>query len=74
MANAREERARKRRNWPGGLTRTHEPAQRTTAAARLATMWQLALDAWAYRGEPLPEYDRAAMPGRLIRPGSAPHE
>ncbi len=27
----------------------------TTAAERWAMMWQLALDAWAFRGEPLAE-------------------
>ena len=31
-------------------------------------MWQLALDAWALTGQPLPDYDRASIPGRLIRP------
>ena len=27
----------------------------TTPAERLAMMWQLALDAWAFKGEPLAE-------------------
>ena len=63
----REERARARRTWPGGLTTEHAPAQLPTAEARLASMWQLALDAWALQGRELPRYTRAEMPGRLIR-------
>jgi hypothetical protein len=31
-------------------------------------MWQLALDAWSVSGASLPDYDRATIPGRLIRP------
>ncbi len=41
----------------------------TTAEERLAMMWPLACDAWASRGEPLPEYTRENMPGRVIRRG-----
>ena len=29
--------------------------QHTTAAERIGMMWQLALDAWAFKGEPVAE-------------------
>ena len=32
--------------------------QDTTPAERLAMMWQLALDAWAFKGEPVAEIVR----------------
>ena len=67
MPSERELRAMRRSTWTGGLTRAHEPAQLPTAEERLASMWQLALDAWSIRGERLPDYERAQIPGRLIR-------
>jgi hypothetical protein len=69
MPSDRELRSHRRRSRPGGLTTEQEPAQLGTPEERLASMWQLALDAWSYTGNPLPSYDRAAIPGRLIRPG-----
>lgn len=68
MLTPRELRALQRQNWPGGLTEEHEPAQLPTAIGRLNSMWQLACDAWQYSEEPMPEYDRSTMPGKLIRP------
>jgi hypothetical protein len=65
----REIRALARQSWPGGLSRVHEPAQLPTAQERLATMWQLAVDAWSLRGEASPDYPRDQIPGRVIRPG-----
>ena len=41
----------------------------TTAEERLAMMWELTLGAWSLTGKPLPDYTRANMPGRIIRPG-----
>lgn len=67
MTSERETRARRRRDWPGGLAVEHEAAQLPTPEERLATMWQLALDSWSLSGLPLPDYARTAMPGRLIR-------
>ncbi|MCB9698507.1 MAG: hypothetical protein H6738_17125 [Alphaproteobacteria bacterium] len=67
MPTERELRAARRRTWPGRLVRDQEPAQLDTPETRLASMWQLALDAWAASGRPLPEYPRSAIPGRLIR-------
>ena len=68
MSEDRQQRAEGRRDWPGGLVRRQQPAQLDSPAERLASMWQLALDAWALRGEELPDYERADMPGELIRP------
>lgn len=68
MPTERELRAQHRQHWSGGLTRTHEPAQLPTPQERLASMWQLALDAWSLRAEALPTYERAQIPGRLLRP------
>jgi hypothetical protein len=36
----------------------------TTPAERLAMMWQLALDAWAFKGEPLAE---SRLPRHIVR-------
>jgi len=41
----------------------------TTVAARFAMMWQLAQDAWAFRGEPISEPQFSRHPGRKIRRG-----
>jgi hypothetical protein len=68
MPSERELRALRRQRWSGGLTRTHEPAQLHTPEERLASMWQLALDAWSMQGEALPDYTRGEIPGRVIRP------
>lgn len=66
MDDARAERARRRRAWPGRVGVRQEPAQCLTAKERVASMHQLALDAMALRGEPLPTYERSTMPGRVI--------
>lgn len=42
----------------------------STIAARVARMWQLSIDPWVLRGESLPEYPRAAIPGRMVRSGA----
>ena len=63
-----------RRDWPVKTFRLgEEPADdlsgTTTAAERIAMVWRLSLDAWALTGRPLPDYNRAQAPGRVIRPG-----
>jgi hypothetical protein len=68
MPSDREERARRRRDWPGGLVDATTPAQAHTAEERLAMMWQLAVDAWTLAGRELPTYTREDIPGKLIRP------
>ncbi len=39
----------------------------TTIDQRLDMMWQLALDAWAFSGQPLPSYERSQIPGTITR-------
>jgi hypothetical protein len=68
-------RAAARAGWPGlKTTLTDAPGAddlraTTTAEQRLAMMWELTLGAWALTGLPLPDYTRANMPCRLVRPG-----
>lgn len=65
--------ARRRATWRASLG-TSGPAMRvteTTAEERLAVMGELAEAGWALLGRPFPEYTRATMPGRVIRPGEA---
>jgi hypothetical protein len=53
------------------ISRLHEQGddgdlRDTTAAERIAMMWQLALDAWAFQGEPVePQFQRHVV--RIIR-------
>jgi hypothetical protein len=66
-----------RRNWPvckGTLAEMEgdEPdlSTTTTVEERFAIMWQLAKDAWAFRGEPVGEPPFPRHPVRIIRRGS----
>ncbi len=67
MDDGAGERAKRRRDWPGVVVTTTSPAQLPTARERLASMEQLALDAFTASGRTLPSYDRATMPGH-VRP------
>ncbi|MBL8923753.1 MAG: hypothetical protein JNJ54_33165 [Myxococcaceae bacterium] len=64
-----------RASWPGLKTNLQEAAgaedlsATTSPEQRLAMMWELARGAWALTGQPMPDYARANMPGRVIRPG-----
>ena len=71
-SKARAERARARSSWPiRRYALGAEPGENlsgsTTAEERLGMMWELALQAWALTGEPLPDYPRHRAPGRVIR-------
>lgn len=62
-----------RSSWPVRRFRLgSEPSDdlrgQTTAAERLAMMWELAERAWLLSGRGVPDYDRASIPGRVIRP------
>lgn len=59
----------RRQTWTATLTTTQQAvvAVVATPAERLASMWSLSMDAWALSGQPIPDYDRAHMPGRVIR-------
>ncbi len=70
-SRAREEREeevrRARRTWPVRVCRLgDEPgddlSRSSTAAQRLAMMWELARDAWLLSGRPVPEYLRHETP------------
>jgi hypothetical protein len=65
-----EQRAHDRASWPirlGGL-RDPEPdlAATTTMEERILMMWPLAVDAWAFAGRALPDYERNATPVSLV--------
>lgn len=67
----REARAAARANWPIRRFRLGEepaddPRSLTTPEDRLAVMWQLAQDAWASAGRPIPDYPRRKTPIRVI--------
>lgn len=72
-----EEQARRaaRASWPGlKSTLADAPGAEdlratTTPEQRLSMMWELTRGAWALTGVPMPDYARADMPGRVIRPG-----
>jgi hypothetical protein len=68
---ARAARRAARATWPivRCTLETMEDAQPTTPEGRLASMWQIARDGWAWRGEALPAYERSAIPGRIVRRG-----
>jgi hypothetical protein len=53
----------------GGDPRASEPPSALTAAERLAMMWPLALDAWAFKGEPVVEPRLPRPLVRLVRGG-----
>jgi hypothetical protein len=66
-------RAAARARWPGLKTTLAEApgddlSASTTAEERVAMVWELSAQAWALTGRPWPEYSRAEMPGRVIRP------
>ena len=64
--DSRAARALRRAAWHGALLTEQTPAQLPTPEGRLASMWELALDAFgtAHSSE---RVDRAAWPGRLVR-------
>lgn len=69
----REDRARRRREWPiRRYTLADQPSENlaatTTPEERLAMMWELAVQAWAVSGRPFPSYERHEIPGRVLRP------
>ena len=60
-----------RASWPVSVHRLGEDARPddTTPEQRLGMMWELAVQAWALAGLPMPTYDRAHMPVRVLRRG-----
>lgn len=70
---AREKRARARASWPGSVLRLSEQPDveivEGMPSERIGMVRELTLAAWAMSGRPMPRYDRATMPGRVIRRG-----
>jgi hypothetical protein len=63
-----------RQHWPvvKGSLRDLESSEidlsaTTTLEERFATMWQLAQDAWAFRGEPIDESTSPRLVSRVLR-------
>ena len=56
--------AQKIRIFKLGEEDKHNDLRTTTAAQRLAMMWQLTLDAWAFKGEPVAE---PRLPRHIVR-------
>lgn len=67
---AREARAAlRRRTWTFTLgteqSASPSPIGSTTAGERFLAVAEVTLDAWAFTGQPIPDYTRANMPGRV---------
>lgn len=76
MDTEAEERAERRRQhasrWPVrrfelGQEPLRDALDRSTVDERIAMMWPLAKEAWAVAGRPIATYERANMPGTLVR-------
>ncbi len=73
MDEARKARAQRRQSWPGNVVELgHETDAAImldgTSADRIRALWRVTADAWASSGRPIPDYRRANMPGKIIRP------
>lgn len=72
--DARRQRAAARRSWaaqvlrPGDAQPDDDLSLTTTAAQRLGMMWELVEQTWALSQRPIPTYERASMPARVLRP------
>ncbi|HMM77318.1 MAG TPA: hypothetical protein PJ986_16555 [Gammaproteobacteria bacterium] len=65
-----------RRQWRVvkiALTAASEADENLSPDVALAAMWQLALDAWAMTGHPLPAYSRADTPVRRLAMDAPEH-
>jgi hypothetical protein len=41
---------------------------RSSVDERIARVWRLTKELWAFANLPMPTYERAEMPGRIVRP------
>jgi hypothetical protein len=67
-----EERRAARGAWPIRTVRLGEeelvdPRDTSTVDERLALVWTLTRELWAFTDRPIPTYTHAEMPGRLVR-------
>jgi hypothetical protein len=67
-----EERRALRASWP--IRRVHirdeeltDPRDVSTVDERIAAVWALTRQQWAFAGLEIPVYPRAEMPGRVVR-------
>lgn len=69
--NSSDQRRAARGTWPVVHYRLgQEPAEVVCDAPleeRLAAVWRLTVELWAFSGRALPVYERAAMPGTMRR-------
>ncbi|HUO51577.1 MAG TPA: hypothetical protein VMT93_03585 [Gemmatimonadaceae bacterium] len=61
-----------RESWPVRIYRLGEEppddlSAQTTAAERIEMVWELSRRMWELTGKPIPQYDRAHMPVRIVR-------
>ena len=68
-----EERRRARAAWPIravalGSEELVDSRDTSSVDDRIALVWRLTRELWAFSGRPIPTYERAQMPGELIRP------
>ncbi|MGE3772662.1 MAG: hypothetical protein AB7I32_07030 [Gammaproteobacteria bacterium] len=66
-----------RREWHVvklAMSASSEAPSDMSAETALASMWQLALDAWAMTGRPLPAYSRAETPVKRLTMDAPAHE
>jgi hypothetical protein len=66
-------RARARQAWPGQVTNLADASSslagvHTSPSERVAMVWRITIDSWVLSGRSWPSYDRAHMPGRVLRP------
>ena len=69
-----DERKRARAAWPIRKVGLREEAltderDRSTVDERIALVWTLTRRQWTFAGRAIPTYDRASMPGRVLRRG-----
>jgi hypothetical protein len=61
----------RRQTWTGRFVSREDdlPPVGATIQERLELLAELSERAWALTGQPIPQYTREQMPGRLVRPG-----
>jgi len=69
MQDDEQARRHARRHWPITLHAlgSEPPPDSTTPLERIGMMWELVVQAYATAGIPIPDYDRAHTPVRVVR-------
>jgi len=68
-----EERRKTRAAWPIrkvalGAEELTDPRDTSTVDERIAQVYRLTMEQWAFAGLEIPRYTRAEMPGTIVRP------